>query len=405
MTVRALTGNEAAAEAMRQINPDVVAAYPITPQTELMHAFSAVVADGEVNTEFVLVESEHSALSAVVGASAAGARAMTATSSQGLAYMFEVLHIASGLRLPIVMAVANRALSAPINIHCDHSDSMSCRDTGWLQLYCENPQEVYDNLLMAVRTAEHSDVLLPVMVCFDGFIASHTMERVEVLEDEAVQRFVGEYAPVRFLLDLDHPVTVGPLYLPDHYFEHKVQEARAQVAARHVLASVAEEFAQLTGRRYEEVECYRMEDAERALVLLGSTAGTAKEVVDDLRARGEKVGLVKVRVFRPFPDRTIAEALAHVHAVAVLDRAIAFGTAGGQLGGEIRAALYGREKPPLYVNDIYGLGGRDINPPQIAEIFHHLAAALESGRMAEETQYLGVRQGDRLMTLPATEMR
>lgn len=401
MTVRALTGNEAAAEAMRQINPDVVAAYPITPQTELMHAFSSFVADGAVDTEFVLVESEHSALSAVVGASAAGARAMTATSSQGLAYMFEVLHIASGLRLPIVMAVANRALSAPLNIHCDHSDSMSCRDTGWLQLYCENSQEVYDNVLMAVRIAEHPDVCLPIMVCFDGFIVSHTMERAEVLEDEAAKKFVGEYTPERFLLNLDHPMTVGPLYLPDHYFEHKVQEAQAQIAARRVSAAVAEEFTQLTDRHYGEVECYCMEDAERAIVLLGSTAGTAKDVVDELREQGEKVGLVKVRVFRPFPEDAIARALTQVQAVAVLDRAIAFGTAGGQLGGEVRAALYGREKSPLLINSIYGLGGRDIDLAQIAEVFHNLTRAISSGQKAEATVYLGVRQGDRLVSLPA----
>lgn len=400
MIVRALTGNEAAAEAVRQINPDVVAAYPITPQTELMHSFSTFVANGEVSTELVPVESEHSALSAVLGASAAGARAMTATSSQGLAYMFEVLPIASGLRLPIVMPVVNRALSAPINIHCDHSDSMSCRDTGWLQFYCENPQEVYDSVLMAVRIAEHPDVLLPIMVCFDGFIVSHTMERVKVLEDEEARRFVGEYVPERFLLDLDHPMTVGPLYLPDHYFEHKVQEAKAQIAARQVIAVVAEEFARLTGRYYGELECYRMEDAELAIVLLGSTAGTTKDVVDDLREKGGKVGLVKVRVFRPFPGHELARVLSQVQAVAVLDRAIAFGTAGGQLGGELRAAFYGRERPPLLVNYIYGLGGRDLDPAQIADVFRNLICAIQSGQMEEETIYLGVRQAGRLISLP-----
>ncbi len=401
MVVKALTGNGAAAEAMRQIDPDVVAAYPITPQTELMHAFAAFVANGEVHTELVLVESEHSALSAAVGACAAGARAMTATSSQGLAYMFEVLHIASGLRLPIVMVVANRALSAPINIHCDHSDSMSCRDAGWLQLYCENSQEVYDQVLMAVRIAEHPQVLLPVMVCLDGFIVSHTMERVETLEDEVARRFVGEYQPERYLLDLARPITVGPLYLPDHYMEHKVQEAEAQEAARRVMVQAAREFGELTGRVYGDVECYRMEGAEVALVLLGSTAGTAKEVVDGLRARGEKVGLVKVRTFRPFPARQLTSILSPLRAVAVLDRALALGTGGGPLGSEVRASLYGLGQPPLFLNCVYGLGGRDIHPDEVARVFSDLRASVERGRVEKEVLYLGVREQDRLACLPA----
>jgi pyruvate ferredoxin oxidoreductase alpha subunit len=392
----ALTGNDAAAEAMRQIDPDVVAAYPITPQTELMHKFAEFVADGVVNTELVLVESEHSALSATVGASAAGARAMTATSSQGLALMFEILHIASGLRLPIVMPMVNRALSAPINIHCDHSDSMSCRDTGWLQLYAENAQEVYDNVLMAIRVAEHPDVLLPIMVCYDGFIISHTAEAVEVLDDEVVRSFVGEYHPQQALLDIEHPITVGPLYLQDHYFEAKVQQARAHLHANRVIKDVAEKFGWSTDRWYGEIESYRMDDADRAIVVLGSTAGTAKEVVDRLRAQGDAVGMVKIRVFRPFPEPAIVSALRHVRAVAVLDRAIAFGTAGGPVYSEVRAALLGQAPGIKVVNYVYGLGGRDIFVEDIERVYGDLAILLDSDEPGFQTTYLGVREENEL---------
>ena len=401
MNVRALTGNDAAAEAIRQIDPEVVAAYPITPQTELMQAFATFVANGEVNTEFVPVESEHSALSAVVGACAAGGRAMTATSSQGLAYMFEILHVASGLRLPIVMPVVNRALSAPINIHCDHSDSMSCRDTGWLQVYCESAQEVYDSVISAVRIAEDPRVLLPVMVCFDGFIVSHTMERVETLADDEVRRFVGEYRPERSLLDFEHPVTVGPLYLTDHYFEAKVQQAEAHGEATAVIHRVAEEFGRLTGRRYDDFECYRMDGAELAMVVVGSTAGTAKDAVDELRDQGERVGLIRLRVFRPFPGAGLVRALSRVKAVAVLDRALAFGTGGGPLGSEVRAAFYGQKQAPLLANYVYGLGGRDIFPADIAGVFRDLARAAASGRVKREVVYVGARQVERLAPLLA----
>ncbi|MBI3658243.1 MAG: pyruvate ferredoxin oxidoreductase [Acidobacteria bacterium] len=373
----AMTGNDAAAEAMRQIDPDVVAAYPITPQTELMHKFAEYVADGKVSTEFVLVESEHSAMSATVGASTAGARAMTATSSQGLALMFEILHIASGLRLPIVMPMVNRALSAPLNIHCDHSDSMSCRDTGWLQLYAENTQEVYDNILMAVRIAEHPEVLLPVMICYDGFIISHTMEAVEILDDETAKRFVGEYQPKLQLLDVERPVTVGALYLPDHYFEAKVQQARAHQTAFTVIQEIAQEFTKLCGRSYDYFESYRMED---------------KEVVDRLRSAGERVGLIKLRVFRPFPHHELAKALGRTRAVAVLDRSIAFGSIGGPVYLEVRSALLDQRERVLVLNYVYGLGGRDIFCEDIGSVYEDLRRVIEMGSTETETIYLGVRQ-------------
>ncbi|HHY18844.1 MAG TPA: pyruvate ferredoxin oxidoreductase, partial [Firmicutes bacterium] len=313
-----LTGNEAMAEAMRQINPDVVAAYPITPQTEIVQLFSNAVADGKVNTEFVTVESEHSAMSATIGAASAGARSMTATSANGLAYMWEVVYIAASMRLPIVMPVVNRALSGPINIHCDHSDSMGARDSGWIQIYSENSQEAYDNLIQAIRIAEHKDVHLPVMVCMDGFIISHGMEIIEAEDDETVRKFVGTREPMYSLLDKDNPITMGPLDLQDFYFEHKKQQAEAMKNSAEVILEVAKEWNEITGRQYDMIEEYRMEDAEIAVVVIGSAAGTSKVVVDQLREQGVKAGLVKIRVFRPFPKEEIAKALANTKAVAIL---------------------------------------------------------------------------------------
>jgi pyruvate ferredoxin oxidoreductase alpha subunit len=393
--VVALTGNEAVAEAMRQIDPDVVAAYPITPQTELMHAFAQFVADGKVNTEFVLVESEHSAMSATVGASAAGARAMTATSSQGLALMWEVVQIASSLRFPIVMPVVNRALSGPINIHCDHSDTMGCRDSGWIQIFSENAQEAYDQTLIALRVAEHPKVLLPAMVTLDGFILSHTMERLEILDDEAVRNFVGEYHPLHPLLDTTHPVTVGPLDLQDYYFEHKRQEVEAQKIAAEVFPNIFREFGDLSGRYYEPIENYEMEDAETAIVVLGSTAGSVKHVIGKLRGEGKKVGLVKIRVFRPFPSEEIARSLSRIGAVAVLDRSVAFGSAGGPVFDEIRAALFSHGISPFdvkLINFLYGLGGRDVKDSDIEFVYQKLFDALRHGAVDRNVEYLGLRE-------------
>ncbi len=386
------TGNEAVAEAMRQINPDVVAAYPITPQTEIVQIFSSFVANGKVDTEFVTVESEHSAMSATVGASAAGARAMTATSANGLAFMWEVVYIAAAMRLPIVMPVVNRALSGPLNIHCDHSDTMGARDSGWIQIFSENAQEAYDNTIQALRIAENSNVLLPVMVTMDGFIISHAMEVMEILEDEKVREFIGEYVPENPLLDVDNPVTIGPIDLQDWNFEHKRQQAEAMRNAKPVILEVAKDYAKLTGREYGLFEEYRMEDAEVAVVVLGSTAGTAKAVVDELRADGVRAGLLKIRVFRPFPAEDIAEALKDVKAVAVMDRSDSFNAVGGPVFGDVRSALYDVENGPRIVDYIYGIGGRDVTPDHIRTVYADLAKIADTGQVENLLTYLGVRE-------------
>ena len=388
----ALTGNETVAYAMRQIDPDVVAAYPITPQTDIVQCFSQYVADGKVKTEFVTVESEHSAMSATVGASAAGSRAMTATSSQGLALMWEIVYIASSLRLPIVMPVVNRALSAPINIHCDHSDTMGARDSGWIQLYSENAQEVYDNTLQALRIAEHPDVLLPVMVCQDGFITSHALENLFVEDDEFVKAWVGPYKTDRALLDLDRPITIGALDLQDYYFEHKRSQIEAMNNAGRVIKAVGEEYGKKTGRRYDFLEAYRLDDADIAVVVLSSTAGTARPVVDGLRAGGVKAGLLKLRMFRPFPATEIAAALKGKKAVAVMDRAEGFSAMGGPLFPEVRSALYEVEKKPVVVNYVFGLGGRNTGIKDIKAVYDELALVAETGRYDRLVTYLGVRE-------------
>jgi len=390
-TMMALTGNDAVAAAMGQIDPDVVPAYPITPQTELMHKFADYVHDGLVKTEFVLVESEHSAMSAAVGASAAGARVMTATSANGLALMWEILYIAASTRCPLVMAVVNRALSGPINIHCDHSDSMGARDSGWIQLHSETSQEAYDNTVQAMRIAEHPDIKLPVMVCLDGFILSHTLEPVEILGDKAVSGFVGEHKPVHNLLDLTHPKTFGPLDFHDYYFEHKVPQMIAMKKAHGVIAEVGKEFSKLTGREYHLAEGYRTDDAERIIVALGSTTGTGKQVVDDLREKGEKVGMVKIRMFRPFPYEEVRHMLSGAKAVGVLDRSASFGATGGPVMLEIKAALYGESTVPIK-NYIYGLGGRDITETHIAGVFEELKDLASSGRSSDDVGLLGVRE-------------
>lgn len=389
-----LTGNDAGAEAMRQIDPDVVAAFPITPQTELMHKFAEHVADGEVKAELVLVESEHSAMSATVGAAAAGARSMTATSANGLALMWEIVYIAASYRLPIVMPVVNRALSGPINIHCDHSDTMGCRDTGWIQLYSENAQEVYDNILQAIRIAEHPDVLLPVMVAFDGFIISHTVEVMEALEDVDVRGWVGEYEPKYTLLNTDSPVTFGPLDLQDYYFEHKRQQMDAMSHVPAVIKEIGREYGKISGRAYDLFERYKLDDAELAVVALGSTCGTAKAVIDELRAEGLPVGLLKVRAFRPFVEREIAESLRGAKAVAVLDRSVSFGAPGGPVHKEIKAALYGSGVDLGIVNYIYGLGGRDISTEHIRSVFDDLKKVAIKGTPADNIRFVGLREGE-----------
>jgi len=393
--VMALDGAHAVAEAMRQINPDVVAAYPITPQTEVVMTFSNFVADGLVDTEFIPVESEHGAMSTCIGASAAGGRVMTATASVGLALMLEAVYVAASLHLPIVMAVVNRALSAPLNIHCDHSDSMMARDAGWIQLYSENPQEAYDNVIQAVRIAER--LSLPVMVMQDGFITGHGVERVEVLEDGAVKEFIGEYKPKHSLLDVDNPATYGTWDMYNFYFEHKRQQTDALSKAMPVIVEVGEEYGRLTGREYGILDTYGMEDAEMAIVVLSSTAGTARVVVRGLREKGVKIGLVKPRVFRPFPAEELAEALAHTKAVGVLDRSIAFGSMNGLGAGpiylELCAALFAAGNTTTKVVDyIFGLGGRDIVPAHIEKVARDLAEIAETGKVKQMVDYLGLRE-------------
>lgn len=389
MKVVAKTANEAMAEAMRQINPDVVAAYPITPSTEIVQLFSQFVADGDVDTEFVPVESEHSAASACTGAAAAGARVMTATASQGLALMNEVLFVTPALRLPVVICAINRTLSAPINIHCDHSDTMDQRDTGWMQFYAEDSQEAYDFVIQAMKIAE--EAFLPAIVSADAFILSHSLQRIEMLEDKDVQKFIGEHKAPYSVLDTDNPITVGPLDLQDYYFEHKRAEAEAMREASATVKKVFKEFGKKFGRKYNFIEEYKMKDAERAVVVMGSTAGTAKEVVDNLREEGEKVGLVKVITFRPWPVESVNKALAKADFIGVMDRAEGMSGFGAPLFTEIRSSLYDNNKKPDIYGYVYGLGGRDVKPGDIRKVFDDLKKA-KSGKKLARNNYLGVRE-------------
>ena len=390
-----LSGNEATAIAMRQINPDVVAAFPITPSTEIPQYFSTFVANGDVDTEFVAVESEHSAMSATIGAEAAGARAMTATSANGLSLMWEMIYIASSLRLPIVMALVNRAVSGPLNIHNDHSDAMGVRDAGWIMLFSENNQEAYDNMLMAHRIAEHKDVLLPLMVCQDGFITSHSIENIQLENDEDVKKFVGQYKPEHYLLNRDEPIAVGPLDLQAYLFEHKGQQAEAMKKAKEVIKEVSEEFAEWTGRKYEFFEKYKLDDAEIAIVCMNSTAGTTKTVVDRLREQGIKAGLLKIRMYRPFPAEEIAEVLSHLKAVAVLDKADSLNAAGGALFEDVTSAMYVNKKQVPMVNYVYGIGGRDTTEKQLESVYTDLSEIAKTGEIGEPYRYLGLRREEK----------
>lgn len=387
-----LSGNEAVAEALRQINPDVMAAFPITPSTEIPQYFSKLVANGQVDSEFIPVESEHSAMSAVIGAEAAGARSVTATSSAGMALMWEELYLAASNRLPCVLTLVNRALSGPININCDHSDSMGARDSGWIQIYAENNQEVYDNLVMAYRIGEHKDVRLPVMICQDGFITSHAVENIELLEDDDVKNFVGEYKPENFLLNPECPMAVGPYSVTNYYFEAKRAQAEALKHAKQVTHDVAAEYEKISGRKYSLFEEYRMDDAELAVVIIGSAAGTTKEAVDQLRAQGKKVGLIKIRLFRPFPASEIAESLKKCSAVAVMDRTESFNDNCGPLGAEVTTALYRANADTLVLNYVYGLGGRDVRVDDMKGVYAELENTAESGTVDEPYRYMGVRE-------------
>jgi pyruvate ferredoxin oxidoreductase alpha subunit len=386
----AVTGNQAVAEALRQLNPDVMPAYPITPSTGIMESFTSFVSNGKVDTETILVESEHSAMSACIGAAAAGVRVATATSAQGMALMWEMLHIASGYRLPILMALVNRALSAPLNIHCDHSDGMGARDTGWIQLYSETAQEAYDNTVMAYRIAEHKDVRLPIMVCMDGFITSHSIESMKYLPDADVKKFAGEYLAIDPLLDLDHPKSIGALVLTDYYMEHKRAQHEAMVHAKRVVKEVSDEFGKFFGRTYELFESYRLEDADVVLVALNSAAGTIKDEVDRYREKGVKAGLLKPRLFRPFPYEEVGAALKNAKAVCIMDRADSFGGY-GPLFMEIAPAVYSFGRGPVLFNKIYGLGGRDLMPLDVDQVIDETIEVAKTGKVKTIKEYITVR--------------
>lgn len=388
----AVTGNEAVAYAFRQVNPDVCAAYPITPSTDIMQRFTSYVANGQVKTEMVLVESEHSAMSACVGAAAAGARIINATSSQGLALMWEILFIASGTRLPIVLALVNRALSAPLNIHGDHSDGMGARDTGWIQLWSENAQEAYDNTIQAFRIAEHMDIRLPIMVNLDGFIISHSIERMEYLGDDEVKDFVGEYKAVNPLLDIKNPMSYGPLILTDYYMEFRRAHYEVMTKVPQVVLDVGKDFEKMSGRKYGLFETYRLDDAEIALVILSSAAGTSKDVIDEFRDRGIKAGLLKPRLYRPFPYEQIGEALKHLKAVCIMDRADAFGGSYGPLFMDIASSVYHYKERPVLINKIYGLGGRDYLPEHAETVLNELVDIANTGTVRTPREYIAVRE-------------
>ena len=387
-----LSGNEAVATAMKQINPDVVAAFPITPSTEIPQYFSTFVANGSVDTEFVAVESEHSAMSACIGAEAAGSRAMTATSANGLSLMWEMIYIASSLRLPIVMNLVNRAVSGPLNIHNDHSDAMGVRDAGWIMLFSENNQEAYDNNLMAHKIAENKDVQLPIMICQDGFITSHSIENIELENDEDVKKFVGEYHPEHYLLNKKEPMAIGPLDLQAYLFEHKAQQGNAMKAAKQVILDVSKEFEKWTGRHYDLFEEYRLDDAEIAIVCMNSTAGTTKAVVDKLREQGVKAGLLKIRVYRPFPGEEVAKALSHLKAVAVLDKSDSLNAIGGALFEDVVSSMYVAKQNVPIVNYVYGIGGRDTTEKEINSVYADLAEIVKDGIVENPYRYLGLRK-------------
>ena len=386
-----LSGNEAVATAMKQINPDVVAAFPITPSTEIPQYFSTFVSNGSVDTEFVAVESEHSAMSACIGAEAAGSRAMTATSANGLSLMWEMIYIASSLRLPIVMNLVNRAVSGPLNIHNDHSDAMGVRDAGWIMLFSENNQEAYDNNLMAHKIAENKDVQLPIMICQDGFITSHSIENIELENDEDVKKFVGEYHPEHYLLNKKEPMAIGSLDLQAYLFEHKAQQGNAMKAAKQVILDVSKEFEKWTGRHYDLFEEYKLDDAEIAIVCMNSTAGTTKAVVDKLREQGVKAGLLKIRVYRPFPGEEVAKALSHLKAVAVLDKSDSLNAIGGALFEDVVSSMYVAKQNVPVVNYVYGIGGRDTTEKEINSVYTDLAEIAKDGKVENPYRYLGLR--------------
>ena len=386
-----MSGNEAVSYAIRQINPDVMPAFPITPSTEIPQMVSTYIANGEMDTEFIPVESEHSSMSATIGAEAAGARSLTATSSAGLALMWEELLLAASNRLPLVMALVNRTLSGPININCDHSDGMGARDTGWIQIYAENNQEAYDNFIQAYPIAEDTRVHLPIMICQDGFITSHAVNDMEILDDMTVKDFVGEYEPEDYLLNPNETFAVGPYAVSDYYMESRKAQAHAMENAKQVILDVAKDFEKISGRKYGLIEEYKMEDAEYAVVIIGSAAGTTKDAIDHMRENGEKVGLVKIRSFRPFPGKEIAKALKNCKAVAVMDRSESFSTNGGPVGAETMQAMYIEKCQALAINIMYGIGGRDVRVEDMINVYETLKEIARTGETGDVYRYMGLR--------------
>ena len=386
-----MSGNEAVAYAIRQVNPDVMPAFPITPSTEIPQMVSTYIANGEMDTEFIPVESEHSSMSATVGAEAAGARSMTATSSCGLAFMWEELLVAASNRLPLVLALVNRTLSGPININCDHSDSMGARDTGWIQIYAENNQEAYDNFIQAFPIAEDARVHLPVMVCQDGFITSHAVENILLEEDADVKEFVGEYHPEQFLLNPGKPIAIGPYAISSYSMEAKYNQEQAMIRSKEVIVEVASRFREKFGRGFDLFEEYRTKDADLIMLIMGSAAGTAKEAVDLLRDKGVKAGVLKLRVFRPVPADEIAQALKGCRAVAIMDRCESYNGNGGPLSSEVMAALYCSGVYIKAVSYIYGLAGRDFTVDTATGIFEQLQETAQTKTPAKQYSYVGLR--------------
>ena len=387
-----MSGNEAVAYAIRQINPDVMPAFPITPSTEIPQMVSTYIANGEMDTEFIPVESEHSSMSATIGAEAAGARSLTATSSAGLALMWEELLLAASNRMPCALALVNRTLSGPININCDHTDGMGARDTGWIQIYAENNQEAYDNFIQAYPIAENEKVHLPIMNCQDGFITSHAVENIELLEDEIVKDFVGEYEPEEYLLNPGKPIAVGPYSVSNYAMEARKNQEIALENAKDVILEVAKKFEKVSGRSYGLFEEYRTEDADYIMLIIGSAAGTAKQAVDDLRDQGKKVGVIKLRVFRPFPAKELAMALKNCKAVAIMDRCESYNGNGGPLGSEVTAGLFRYKVMIEAVNYIYGLAGRDFTVTDVYHVFDELEDLVVNGKEVEQFQYIGLRK-------------
>jgi pyruvate ferredoxin oxidoreductase alpha subunit len=399
-----MNGDEAVALGAKQCDVDVVAAYPITPQTIIVEKFSEYVANGEVQTEFVCTESEHSAMTACLGAAAAGARTFTASASAGLALMHEMLFVTSGSRAPVVMAVANRALSSPLNIHGDHSDSMAERDSGWIQIYVENAQEAYDSIIQAFRIAEDLNVSLPVMVGLDGFIVSHTLENVNILAEDAVKQFVGERKlpmvmthegkTVPFKLNPENPMTMGPNVSPAFYFEFKRQQEEAMRVAAKKIVDINAEYAKISGRSYGNglIDTYQLKDAEIAIIVVGSTAGTLKVIVDQLRQEGVKAGLLRLRTFRPLPVEDLRDALKNVKAVAVMDKSMSPGGFGGTIFSEVRNTFYDQKQRPIILSYIFGLGGRDNSLKDLRKIYDELSRIAKAGQTETTIRYLGLKE-------------